>query len=246
MSMKNLIFDNWSGSWVEHPTKPPFRVPIPKFLTIGRVQVPVIGTFDTGVISMRVLSYFDIPIPDGEVWLTYAILYSDFSYVGIYSCLSVFDGTRDSYCYESSRIGGNTYIASLLIPLRGGWSLRFKLSYNAPRSFRVPGFRLDPSVVSVFGGVYNVPANTRSDVYTRPVDDKYRVFMYGHSTGDGANSGCVQIGGLPAGGYEYVSLACSTYYAEWNGARDDWHKIAILNEAEEARNYLAVGLEVVI
>lgn len=244
MSMRHLIFDPQSNSWREHPAKPVFRVPIPRTLTIGRVQIPVIGTFDTGVINVRGNVYVDIPIPDGEVWLTYAILYSDGPGRGTYGCLSVFDGAIDSYCYGSWRIGGNTYIASLLIPLRGGWSLRFKLTYPEVRSFRVLGFRLDPSVVSVFGGVYSVPANTRSDVYTRPVDDKYRVFMYGHSTGDGANSGCVQLGGLSAEGFEYVSLACSSYYAEWNGARDDWHKIAILNEADATRNYLAVGLEV--
>jgi hypothetical protein len=80
-------------------------------------------------------------------------------------------------------------------------------------------------------------------VYRRPVDGRYRVFMYGQTTGDGINSGCVKIGWPGAG---YVDLACSTGYAEWNGARDDWYSVTILNEAESARNYLVVGLEVVI
>ena len=242
MSMRNLIFDNWSGSWREHPTKPPFRAPFPKLLTIGKVQVPLIGTFDTGVITLGAYRtmHLDVPVPDGEVWLTYAIIYSDGLEIGARSCFSVFDGVRENYCFGWHRIGGNVPIASLMIPLRGGWTMRFRVFEQQIRSFRVLGFRLDSSVVSVFGGVYSVPGDTRLDVYTRPVDGKYRVFMYGHSTGDGANNGCVQLGGVAG----EVSLACSTAYAEWNGARDDWHRISILNEATSARNFLAVGVEV--
>jgi hypothetical protein len=131
--MKHLIYEPWSGTWREQPAKPPFKVPIPKFLTIGKVQVPVIGTFDTGEVSFKGPVFLDIPIPEGEVWLTYSILYSYIDYV----CLTIFDGTYESYCYSSQRIGGGVYVSSLMIPLKGGWSMRIKNSYTALYDARV-------------------------------------------------------------------------------------------------------------
>jgi hypothetical protein len=214
----------------------------PQYLTIGKAFIPVIGVVDTGLRIVPRASYIEISIPSGEAWLLYLYMRE---HVAI-PYMFLYDGVNES---SLDIIPGAATFFTGYIPFRGGWTLRMRNPDTAlTYAFRALFFKLDSSVCTVIGGLYNIPGDTTSTVITRPsIDDKYRVFMYGQTRGDGTNSGDIRLMGASGGTYggaPYITLASGTGTVQWVGARDDWNAVAIRNEYASAQIFAALGLEV--
>jgi hypothetical protein len=200
------------------------------FINIARAFIPVIGLYDTRVVSIPPNSFIDLVIPY-DVILSYFM--SPSSTVAVY----LNDGTRVS---TFPFVSGVTTTA--LIPLRKGWALRLtNTSTTVTGSFRLKALILDPEVVSVFGGVYSAPGNTNI-VVEDPGDGKYRVFMYGRTQGDGTSASEIRLLRL----HGHITLASATGGVEWVGARDDFHVVAIINQYDYDANHILLGIEVIL
>jgi hypothetical protein len=210
-----------------------------RFITLGKVTVPVVGVFDTGVVSVPAGGVVDVTVPSGEVWLITSVNY-DFSQ---FICVAIYDGVNTSLCsdvYADSRIGGSRTFASETIPVKGGWVIRIMNRYTggALRA-RVTGFKLDSSVVTVIGGVIPVTAWSYGDL-EKPADGKYFYFFtYAQTLGDGTYYGYIYFCGID-GACEVV--AGSAYYAEWSGVVDHPHQLRI--SPRRTANFLLLGLGV--
>jgi hypothetical protein len=209
-----------------------------RFVTLGRVHVPVVGVFDTDVVSVPPGGTVDaLTVPSGEVWLITSVNYDSSNRI----CVAIYDGVNTSICpdvIDYARIGGSATLASVLVPVKGGWVIRIRNTDTGTRRARVTGLKLDPSVVTVIGGVIPVVGGSYGGV-VRPADGNYfYMFLYGQTTGDGAREGHVYHCGI----FGCVSVARSYYYAEWIGVAD--HPHALVNYPLITANYLLLGLGV--
>jgi hypothetical protein len=210
-----------------------------RFITLGKVTIPVVGVFDTGVVSVPVGGTVDVPVPDDEVWLITSVNYD---YPG-YICVAIYDGVNTSLCsdvYTWSRIGGSRTFASETIPVKGGWVIRIMNRHtSATLRARVTGFKLDASVVTVIGGVIPVSGGSYGTI-EKPADGKYFYFFtYAQTVGDGSDRGCIYhcgISGCPP------PISCSLSYTEWSGVADDPHALSIYTR--RTANFLLLGLGV--
>jgi hypothetical protein len=210
-----------------------------RFITLGRVQVPVVGVFDTGVVSVSPGGTVDtLTVPSGEVWLITSVKYDRNNHI----CVAIHDGVNTSICpnvIDYARIGGSATFASVLVPVSGGWVIRFRNTHssNTLRA-RATGLKLDPSVVTVIGGVIPVAGGSYGSV-VKPVDGNYfYMFLYGQTVGDGAWQGHIYHCGISG----CLSVASTYYYAEWIGTAD--HPHSLVNYPLRNANFLLLGLGV--
>jgi hypothetical protein len=211
-----------------------------RFITLGRVTIPVVGVFDTGVVSVAGGGTVDaLTVPSGEVWLITSVNYDSNNRI----CVSIYDGVSTSICpdvIDYARIGGSATSASVTIPVKGGWTIRLRNTGTTTLRARVTGLKLDASVVTVIGGVIPVVGGSYGSV-VKPADGKYFYFFtYGQTVGDVANEGKIYHCGISG----CIEVASTRYYAEWNGASD--HPHSLVNYPLRTANFLLLGLGVVV
>jgi hypothetical protein len=202
------------------------------FIQIGRVFVPVIGLYDTGAVPVPAGRTIDFTLPDG-------VLLSFFLSADAYITIYLNDGVRVStFPHVTSATTDTT-----LIPLMGGWALRATNTATVTKYFRMKALVLDPDVVSVFGGNYQLPDfSERTVCFTDPGDGKYRVFMYGLTSGDGMHDSAIILFRM----FEIITLASGKGLVKWAGVRDDFHAVGIDNKYVYTANHTLIGLEVKI
>ena len=199
-----------------------------QIIQVGKAFLRVLGVVDSGIFTAPAIGDYDLlVVPPGEVYMLY--------YVGGYGYFYLHDGTNKG----DVSFGGPGKVSSFL-PLKGGWKVIFSAG-GSGRQARALAFKLDPSQVSVIGGVISVSANTEVKVFEP--SSNYRVFMHATTKGDGTNNGRIMVyyGNIA---FSTDDLASGTGDVSWIGTRDDFSWISILNEAETAVLCEYVGIEV--
>jgi len=199
---------------------------MPRYVTVGKALLIIKDVVDSGVYESTDSETINLlSVPSGEVWLVY--------YAGTDASFYLYDGVNQG----DVPIGTAGKLAGML-PLNAGWALRVTFSTAGQRA-RALAFKLDPSQVSVLGGVVSIPADTVQDVLDAA--NKYRVFMHGTTKGDGTNAGTILA---YHGKTTNTALASGTGNVNYFGAVDEFLKISIRNEAAAATKCDVVALEV--
>jgi hypothetical protein len=199
---------------------------MPRYVAVGKALLIVKGVVDSGVYESTDSETINLlTVPSGEAWLVY--------YAGTDATFYLYDGTNqgDVPIGSTGKLGG-------LLPLSAGWSLRVTFSSFGQRA-RALAFKLDPSQVTVLGGVVSIPGDTTQDVLEP--SSKYRVLLHATTKGDGTNSGTILA---YHGRTVNTVLASGTGNVVYFGAADEFLKIAIRNEASAAIKCNVVALEV--
>jgi len=217
-----------SDIW-NYPTRTLTRPP--QYIQVGKAFLRVLGVVDSGIFTAPAPGDYDLlVVPPGEVWMLY--------YIGGSDSFFLHDGVNKGDIPFAS-LGAIGKFTSFL-PLKGNWKIIYSPSV-AGRQARALAFKLDPSQVSVIGGVKLISANTEITAFEP--GSYYRVFMHGTTKGDGTNSGRIIVF---HGAFATTTddLASGTGNVTWTGIKDDFTKIDILNEAESAVLADIVGIEV--